>query len=57
MEILGDGLGLDSTDLYKRLKMIGDIDAIIVGTDPLRGANTHDLQTDRVTVAARRGPK
>ncbi len=29
MELLGEGLGLDSDDLYKRLKLIGDIDEII----------------------------
>jgi hypothetical protein len=30
MEIIGDGLGLHSEDLYKRLKMISDIGEIIV---------------------------
>ena len=38
MEILGEGLGLHSEDLYKRLKMIKDIDDIIVETSPLIAA-------------------
>src|SRR5690349_4584324 len=32
MELLGEGLGLDSEDLYKRLKLVRDIDEIIVET-------------------------
>src|SRR6059058_2364040 len=32
MEILGEGLGLKAEDLYKRLKMIKDIDDIIIET-------------------------
>src|SRR6266850_2912606 len=52
MEILGDGLGLDSADLYKRLKMIGDIDEIIVETAPLIEASRLDLDTVRDALAA-----
>src|SRR5262249_5639943 len=47
MELLGEGLGLDSEDLYKRLKMIGDIDEIIAETAPLIEANHLDLDTVR----------
>ena len=47
MEILGEGLGLDSEDLYKRLKMIKDIDDIIVETSPLIAAHGLDLDTVR----------
>ena len=47
MEILGDGLGLDSEDGYKRLKQIGDIDEIIAETAPLIEANRLDLDTVR----------
>jgi len=47
MEILGEGLGLESADLYKRLKQIGDIDEIIVETMPLIEANRLDLDTVR----------
>jgi heterodisulfide reductase subunit D len=47
MEILGAGLGIDSEDLYKRLKLIGDIDAIIIETSPLIAAHGLDLDTVR----------
>jgi heterodisulfide reductase subunit D len=47
MEILGAGLGIDSEDLYKRLKLIGDIDAIIAETSPLIAAHGLDLDTVR----------
>jgi Fe-S oxidoreductase len=55
MEILGDGLGLDSEDLYKRLKLIGDIDEIIVETAPLIEANRLDLDTVRDALLAEFG--
>src|SRR4029077_13265246 len=45
MEILGQGLGLHSEDLYKRLKLIGDIDEMIVETAPLIEANNLPLAT------------
>jgi heterodisulfide reductase subunit D len=47
VEILGEGLGLRSEDLYKRLKLIGDIDDIIVETSPLIAAQRLDLDTVR----------
>jgi hypothetical protein len=47
MEILGAGLGIDSEDLYKRLKLIRDIDDIIVETSPLIAAHGLDLDTVR----------
>jgi hypothetical protein len=47
MEILGAGLGLDSEDLYKRLKLMGDIDDIIVETSPLIAGHGLDLDTVR----------
>jgi len=47
MEILGEGLGLKSEDLYKRLKLIGDIDDIIVETSPLIAEHGLDLETVR----------
>jgi len=47
MELLGEGLGLDSEDLYKRLKLIRDIDQMIVETAPLIEANRLDLDTVR----------
>ena len=47
MEILGEGLGLHAEDLYKRLKMIKDIDDIIVETSPLIAEHGLDLETVR----------
>ncbi|MGH7117055.1 MAG: heterodisulfide reductase-related iron-sulfur binding cluster [Stellaceae bacterium] len=47
MEILGAGLGLESEDLYKRLKLMGDIDDIIVETSPLIAEHGLDLDTVR----------
>jgi heterodisulfide reductase subunit D len=51
MELLGEGLGLDSEDLYKRLKLIHEIDDIIVETAPLMEANRLDLDTVRDALA------
>ena len=51
MELLGEGLGLDSEDLYKRLKLIRDIDEIIVETAPFIEANRLDLDTVRNALA------
>ena len=47
MEILGEGLGLHAEDLYKRLKLINDIDDIIVETGPLIAEHGLDLDTVR----------
>jgi len=55
MELLGEGLGLESEDLYKRLKQIKDIDDIIVETAPLIAANKLDLDTVRDALAAEFG--
>jgi len=55
MELLGEGLGLDSQDGYKRLKAIKDIDDIIVETAPLIQANKLDLDTVRDALAAEFG--
>ncbi len=57
MEILGEGLGLYSEDLYKRLKLIGDIDEIIVETAPMIAANRLDLDTVRDALLAEFGAK
>jgi heterodisulfide reductase subunit D len=47
MEVLGEGLGLEAEDLYKRLKTIKDIDDIIVETTPLIAEHRLDLDTVR----------
>jgi heterodisulfide reductase subunit D len=55
MELLGEGLGLDSQDLYKRLKQIRDIDEIIAETAPLIEAHRLDLDTVRDALMAEFG--
>jgi heterodisulfide reductase subunit D len=57
MELLGEGLGLDSKDLYKRLKLVRDIDEIIVETAPFIQANRLDLDTVRDALAFEFGAK
>jgi Fe-S oxidoreductase len=51
MELLGEALGIDSKDAYKRLKQIREIDDIIVETAPLIEANRLDLDTVRDALA------
>jgi heterodisulfide reductase subunit D len=51
MELLGAGLGIDSEDLYKRLKQIREIDDMIVDAAPLIEANRLDLDTVRDALA------
>jgi Fe-S oxidoreductase len=55
MELLGEGLGLEAEDLYKRLKQIHDIDEIIVEAAPLIEANKLDLDTVRDALASEFG--
>ena len=55
MELLGEGLGLESEDLYKRLKLLGDIDEIIVETAPLIESHRLDLDTVRDALLAEFG--
>jgi Fe-S oxidoreductase len=50
MEIIGEGLGLRSEDLYKRLKLLKDIDDIIAETIPLIAEHGLDLETVRDTL-------
>jgi heterodisulfide reductase subunit D len=57
MELLGEGLGLDSEDLYKRMKLVRDIDEIIVETAPFIEANRLDLDTVRNALAFEFGAK
>ena len=57
MELLGEGLGLDSEDSYKRLKLLGDIDQIIVETAPMIEAHRLDLDTVRDALLAEFGAK
>lgn len=55
MELLGAAMGIDAADGYKQLKMLKDIDDIIVETAPLIEANKLDLDTVRAALAAEFG--
>src|SRR5438105_6056741 len=57
MKLIGAELGLDSEDLYKRLKLVRDIVEIIVETAPLFAANRLDLDTVRDAFAFEFGGK
>jgi Fe-S oxidoreductase len=57
MELLGAGLGLHAEDLYKRLKLIGDIDEIIAETSPLIAEHGLDLDTVRDALLQEFAPK
>jgi Fe-S oxidoreductase len=47
MELLGDGLGISSEDLFKKFKLIRDVDDIITETAPMIAAHGLDLDTVR----------
>ena len=51
MELIGEAMGLHIPDLYKRLRMMGDIDQIIADTSDLIAANRLDLDTVRDEIA------
>jgi heterodisulfide reductase subunit D len=51
MELIGEAMGLHIPDLYKRLRMMGDIDQIIADTSDLIAANQLDLDTVRDEIA------
>ncbi len=55
MELLGEALGIDSEDAYKRLKQIKDIDDMIIDAAPLIEANRLDLDTVRDALAVEFG--
>jgi Fe-S oxidoreductase len=47
MELIGEAMGLHIPDLYKRLRLMGDIDQIIADTSELIAAHQLDLDTVR----------
>jgi|SRR5579872_1856390 len=52
MELIGEAMGIHIPDIYKRLKLIGDIDQIIADTSDMIAANGLDLDTVRDEIAA-----
>jgi Fe-S oxidoreductase len=51
MELIGEAMGIHIPDLYKRLSLIGDIDAIIADAADLIAAHRLDLDTVRDVLA------
>jgi heterodisulfide reductase subunit D len=51
MELLGESMGIDIPDLYKRLALIGDIDTIVADSAELIAAHRLDLETVRDVLA------
>jgi heterodisulfide reductase subunit D len=51
MELIGEAIGIHIPDLYKRLSLIGDIDAIIADTADLIETHKLDLDTVRDVLA------
>jgi heterodisulfide reductase subunit D len=52
MELIGEAMGIRIPDLYKRLRMLGDIDQIVADTSDLIAAHGLDLDTVRDEIAA-----
>lgn len=51
MELIGESMGIHIPDLYKRLRLIGDIDTIIADAADLIAAHQLDLDTVRDVLA------
>jgi heterodisulfide reductase subunit D len=52
MELIGEAMGIHIPDLYKRLKLMGDIDQIVADTSDLIAAYGLDLDAVRSEIAA-----
>ncbi len=51
MELIGESMGIHIPDLYKRLRLIGDIDQIVADSADLIAAHRLDLDTVREVLA------
>ena len=52
MELIGEAMGITQPDLFKRLKLIGDADAIMATVGPMIGAHGLDAGEVRDVVLA-----
>ena len=52
MELVGESMGIRIPDLYKRLSLMADVDAIVADLVDLIAAHGLDLETVRDVVAA-----
>ena len=51
MELIGESMGIHIPDLYKRLRLMGDIDSIVADSADLISAYRLDLDTVRYVLA------
>ena len=51
MELIGESMGIHIPDLYKRLRLMGDIDSIVADSADLISAYRLDLDTVRDVLA------
>lgn len=51
MELIGESMGIHIPDLYKRLRLLGDIDTIIADAADLIAAHRLDLDAVREVLA------
>jgi len=52
LELVGESMGLVRADLFKRLKMMQDVDAILAATAPMIDCNHVDLEEARSVIVA-----
>lgn len=50
LELIGESIGLTRPDLFKRLKLMQDVDAVLAEAAPLIEANRLDLEEARTVV-------
>jgi heterodisulfide reductase subunit D len=50
MELVGESMGLTRPDLFKRLKLMQDVDAVLADATPLLQATQVDLDEARAVV-------
>jgi hypothetical protein len=51
MELIGEAMGIRIPDVYKRLRLLNDIDAVVADSADLVAAHGLDLEQVRETVA------
>ncbi len=55
LELIGESMGIAHTDLYRRLRLLDDVDAVIADTAPLAAAHGLDLDAVRTVLMAEFG--
>jgi hypothetical protein len=55
LELIGESMGIAHTDLYRRLRLLDDVDAVIMETAPMAAAHGLDLDTVRTVLLAEFG--